>query len=327
MAKHSQKIALIIPYFGKYPEWIDLYFYSCQQNKTIDFYFFTDSKIPEKHADNLYFQQISFTDYCKTASEKLGIDFSPKSAYKLCDLKVFYGFLHQDLLKNYDFWGFGDVDVIWGNIAKFYTPEMLEKYDVFSTHADRVSGHLAILRNNKKYRELCFKIKDWKTKLAAQNNFVLDEQDFSRLVFPESWLISKFYTKILMKVVKKAEPWVVYFTLTPYINKFLLLKQRRLFFRELHTTPYLNGRYKGDEDDSDEWLYKNGAVVNLRNLKEYIYLHFMVFKKNSFKERYFWKENFYKIGIQYNTIQYNTIQYNTIPFQSTKKDFLLSIMI
>jgi hypothetical protein len=193
MKEKTHKIALIMPYFGKYPEWIDLYFYSCEQNKTIDFYFFTDCEVPENHADNLIFQKISFADYCKMVSEKLQIDFSPESPYKLCDLKPFYGFLYKDLLENYDFWGFGDVDVIWGNIKKFYTEDMLKQYNIFSTHADRLSGHLAIIRNNQKYRELCFKIKNWKIKLTAQNNFALDENDFSSLIFPESKFIKKFY--------------------------------------------------------------------------------------------------------------------------------------
>ncbi len=55
----KDKIAIIIPYFGKYPEWIDLFFYSCGMNKTIDFYFFTDCEEPEIHESNLSFKSIS----------------------------------------------------------------------------------------------------------------------------------------------------------------------------------------------------------------------------------------------------------------------------
>jgi hypothetical protein len=311
------KTALIMPYFCKFPEWIDLYFYSCEQNRNIDFYFFTDCEIPENNAVNLIFKQISFADYCKMVSEKLNIDFCPKSAYKLCDLKVFYGYLHSDILEGYDFWGFGDVDVVWGEIAKFYTEKMTAKYDVFSTHADRLSGHLAIIRNTQKYRELCFKIKNWKEKLSDEKNYALDETDFTNLLYPESFFIRKFYTKILCKICRKREPWVVYFTLTPYINKMLFWRSNKLCFREMHTTPYLNGRYKGDEDDSDTWVYKNGKIINLRNQKEYIYLHFMVFKKNSFKKDYFWKENFYHI--EKSKIADNTISIDTQGFYIKNK--------
>ena len=37
-----KKIAMIIPYFGKFPEWINMYLYSCSYQKLIDFHYFTD---------------------------------------------------------------------------------------------------------------------------------------------------------------------------------------------------------------------------------------------------------------------------------------------
>ena len=33
------KIAMIVPYFGKWPEWMDLYLYSCSKNPQVDFLF------------------------------------------------------------------------------------------------------------------------------------------------------------------------------------------------------------------------------------------------------------------------------------------------
>lgn len=49
------KIAILIPYFGKWLEWINLYFYSCSWNNDIDWYFFTDCKVPQLHCENLFF--------------------------------------------------------------------------------------------------------------------------------------------------------------------------------------------------------------------------------------------------------------------------------
>lgn len=40
------KIAMIVPYFGKWPEWMDLYLYSCSKNPQVDFLFFTDCLVP-----------------------------------------------------------------------------------------------------------------------------------------------------------------------------------------------------------------------------------------------------------------------------------------
>ena len=46
----DNKIAMIMPYFGKWPKWINLFFYSCGKNEFIDFYIFSDC--PKPH--NLY---------------------------------------------------------------------------------------------------------------------------------------------------------------------------------------------------------------------------------------------------------------------------------
>ena len=42
-----KKICILIPYFGKFPKWFDLYLYSCSHVKSIDFYYFTDCKKSE----------------------------------------------------------------------------------------------------------------------------------------------------------------------------------------------------------------------------------------------------------------------------------------
>lgn len=78
------KIAIIIPYFGKFPEWIDLFLYSCSLNKkitdniTIDWLIFTDCELPRKIYDNTIFIQMSFKEYCQHVMSCLHIDFHLK---------------------------------------------------------------------------------------------------------------------------------------------------------------------------------------------------------------------------------------------------------
>ncbi len=289
------KIAIIIPYFGEWPVWIDLYFFSCSKNEEIDWFFFTDCEIPATYSSNLHFIETSFYDYCQLASERLNIEFYPADPYKLCGLKPFYGYIHQDVIAEYDFWGFGDVDIIWGNIKKFYTDKMFEKYDVFSSHADRVSGHLAILRNTWYYRELCFKIKDWQSKLQHVEAIPLDEADFSWLVYPQSKYINKLYSKILRRLLNWRNAWVFYYTLVPVLNFLLFTSRRRLYFKEQHTTPILSDDGLTCKHDADTWYYYNGELTNNKTNKEYIYLHFMIFKHNLYRKNYYWTDKFYHL--------------------------------
>jgi len=166
-------IAIIIPFFGEWPHWIELFFDSCRRNCSIDFLFYTDCEIPpykESETNNLHFTEISFTDYCQMVSKRIGLQFAPNNPYKLCDLKPFLGYIHERDIQNFDFWGWGDLDLIWGNIRDFYTEHLLQQYDIISTHADRLSGHLTLIRNNKYYRNIAFKIRNWKTFLSSDRN-------------------------------------------------------------------------------------------------------------------------------------------------------------
>ncbi len=288
-------IVILIPYFGKWPEWIDIYFYSCSRNTLIDWHFFTDCTMPTKHYDNIYIHPVSFEAYCKQVSCMLQIDFSPQSPYKLCDLRPFFGYIHSDLITGYDFWGFGDIDIVWGDIRRFYTDTLLSKYDVFSTHADRLSGHLSILRNNKKYTELAFSIDCWQKKLETQTHYGLDENDFSHLIYPASRYIKKIYSKIIRRLFNWRDAWVIYYSIMPIINYLLFIKQRGLYFKEQHTTPILYNDRLSCKYDSDTWYYKNGTVINGKTGNEHIYVHFMVYKKNSFRSDYFWEKIFYSV--------------------------------
>lgn len=295
----NNKIAIIIPYFGHWPDWVQLYFNSCARNVHIDWIFYTDCEIPETQYPNLCFHSLSFGDYCDVAGSVLNIQFKPSSPYKLCDLKPFYGLIHQKELSQYEFWGFGDVDVVWGDIDHFYSEELLAKYDIFSTHADRLSGHLALIKNNDHYRNLCLNIKNWQDKLISDKNYALDEIDYSRLLYPESKFVIKFYLKVIRKVFNWKDAWVIYYHIMPIINSILFLSARRLYFKEQHTTPILSDDGLTCRHDADEWYYKEGKITNNKTNQEYIYLHFMIYKKNNFRKSSYWSEDYYHIQDDY----------------------------
>lgn len=88
-----------MPYFGSWPVWINLYIESCKYNSDINWLFFTDCGEPENKATNIKYIHMSFTDYKKLASKKLGIDFSAANPYKLRDLRPTYGLIHEDHTK------------------------------------------------------------------------------------------------------------------------------------------------------------------------------------------------------------------------------------
>lgn len=87
----TASILKIIPYFGKWPEWIDFYLESCRHNPDINWLFYTDCARPATAPANVQFIEISFEDYKQLISTRLRIDFNPTHPYKLCDLKPAMG--------------------------------------------------------------------------------------------------------------------------------------------------------------------------------------------------------------------------------------------
>lgn len=278
-----KSIAIIIPYFGQWPRWSELFFDSCRCNKDIDFYFFTDCGIPVT-APNLYFEEVSFKDYCNKISNILHIDFHPQKTRKLCDVKPFYGYIHRDLLEKYDFWGYGDCDLVWGDIRAFYSNDLLLQYDVLSTHADRLSGHLTLIRNNQKLTEMPLKHRHWQKILESDVNYAFDEQAFTLMHYPQAKILWKAHKWIFLKWRFKNE-WTSYNRFCDFINRLMGLTRKRIIFIERNTTPW-------DEPwmRNKKWHYKDGHVTDTETNSELIYLHFLTLKN-------LWSEDYYSISV------------------------------
>ena len=162
-----KRIAFIVPYFSrekKFPQMIELWLASCKNNPTIDWLVYTDCEFSYFEVPpNVLYTKCTFEEVRDKIQALFEFEISLNSPYKLCDFKPTYGEAFADELENYDFWGFCDVDVVWGKIRKYITEEMLNTYDRILTH-----GHCSLFRNTKEvngyYRTLdrkgCMDYKD-----------------------------------------------------------------------------------------------------------------------------------------------------------------------
>ncbi|WP_431425344.1 DUF6625 family protein [Bacteroides hominis] len=282
------QVAQIIPYFGKWPKWIELYFYSCGQNPEIDFIFYTDCPLPQQIYSNTKFISISFKAYCKLVGERLNIDYSIESTYKLTDLKPFIGTIHQEELKIYDFWGFGDLDLVYGDLSMIVNDKTLDRYELLTTHNYHVAGHFTLCKNNEYWRTLCFKIKDWQKRLIDSQHYAFDENEWSGLVNPFIKYIHCIH-RLLFKPFR-----IHYFTVLDLLNPLLVNK---CLFKEYWTSPYA-GPENGIEK---EWIYDitSHKIIDPKE-REIPYLHFLFFKKTPWLDtEYYWKEGYWQIDNNY----------------------------
>lgn len=137
-----KKIVLIILYFGKLPNYFKLWLKAAEKNQEIDFLLITDDKSKYKYPKNVRVIYKKFTEIQKIIKEKISQNAKIKEPYKLCDYRPLYKFLFEEEIKNYDFFGWCDLDIIFGDIRKFITNEILEKYNKIYTR-----GHLTLIRN------------------------------------------------------------------------------------------------------------------------------------------------------------------------------------
>ena len=92
------KIVLVIPYFGKFPNYFDLWVKSIEKNETIDFLLFTDCKIEFAVPKNLKIVNMTFEEFRENVSNKFDFKIRLKEPYKICDFRPAYGYLFAEYL-------------------------------------------------------------------------------------------------------------------------------------------------------------------------------------------------------------------------------------
>jgi uncharacterized protein YneR len=114
---------------------------SALRNPTVDFMFFTDADV--ESAKNIIVHKMQFGEFQEIVQKSFDFTITLDRPYKLCEYKQAYGYILQNYIKEYDFWGFGDLDLVYGDIRSFITDDVLKHKFLLGW------GHLTLLRNDK----------------------------------------------------------------------------------------------------------------------------------------------------------------------------------
>lgn len=135
-----KSIIIIFPYFGNLPPQYNAWRASALHNPTITFMFFTDADV--KPAENIIVHKMEFRIFQQMVQKAFDFPIVLDRPYKLCEYKQAYGYILQDYIKGYDYWGFGDLDLVYGDIRSFLTDRVLEYKFLLGW------GHMTILHND-----------------------------------------------------------------------------------------------------------------------------------------------------------------------------------
>lgn len=137
-----KRIAFINPYFGKLPKSFPVFLKTCKTNPEVDWIFFTDDKTEYDWPQNVKKIEMEFSELQKLVRSKFDFEVVLDQPYKLCDFKPAYGYIFEEYIDGYDFWGHCDIDTIMGDLKKFLTEDFLNSYDKIFT-----LGHMILYRN------------------------------------------------------------------------------------------------------------------------------------------------------------------------------------
>jgi len=201
-------VVILTCWYGPYPWYFPYFIHSCSYNPSIDFYIITDNEqlILNKPSNvGIIFKLLSEIE--TTATDKFGFGVSISNPYKLCDFKPAYGFLFPELIEGYDFWGHGDLDIVYGDIRGFMTEEILNSYDIINSRHDYISGAFCLFRNKPEINTLFMQSRDYKKVYSSPEHFCFDECSFLRdqLALGSSILDFPDHTESMTYVVRKTE--------------------------------------------------------------------------------------------------------------------------
>lgn len=166
-------VGIICAYFGKLQSSLDAWLRSCEFNPTIDFILLTDQPV-QSTPNNVRVVRMTFAEVQTLVNEKMQSSVALERPYKLCDLKPMYGIIFEDLLRQYDYWGHCDMDMVFGDIRYYLDKYDLDKYDKFLN-----LGHLSLYRNSKennlRFKQDGSKCGSWLEVITHGNGYAFDE--------------------------------------------------------------------------------------------------------------------------------------------------------
>lgn len=193
----ENKIILIQLWLGKIPDYF-WYHYETTKNLNVDFLVFTDSGLV---VDSPNYKVIPITkdEVERKLSSMLNYEYKIINSSKVSDLKSCLGELFEEYITNYDFFGFYDIDTLFGDLQKWVIPYTKE-YEVIS-HADelycnRISGPFTIIKNTYENRRLYRKKIDRFIEISNINYVCsFDEQEMSEILI-ENCNVKLIYNSI-----------------------------------------------------------------------------------------------------------------------------------
>ncbi len=237
------KALVICAYMGPLPSLMPLWIRTAAHNPQVDFLIVSDQAEPEGLPANVRFQHATLAALAEHWSALLGFEVALTSPYKLNDFKSLFWSLVPEL-DRYDYWGYCDLDVLFGDLAPLLD-QRLGRYDMILSE-----GHLRFLRNDDRTRQAFRAVRQprgWRDILTDPVNFGMDEH----------WGINQVFRA-------PDRGWFANSALIADIHP---------SFRQMRRLPHLPNHRIQAFYWQDGRIYREFIAADERRTEEYLYIH------------------------------------------------------
>lgn len=222
------RIAIVNTYFGTPPAWLPAFLRSCQANPDVQWLIYADFDAGFPTPDNVSIRFLDLRGFNARASAAVGVEIGIDrgTLRKVCDFKPIYGLMFADDLRDFDWWAYSDLDVVWGDIRKFVTDDLLNSHIIVSPRQRKLGGHGTFVRNTEANNRTFEIVPDVRAILTNPTCLRLDEN-----------ILSSHLRELIARSSFKARPkiyWEQEMTITAEYQKALLARGAdwRMWWRE-----------------------------------------------------------------------------------------------
>lgn len=164
------KIRLFVPWQGPLPKYLEAFMNRVEASKPL-----VEVIILPHSANTGLFQRAIMSGTGAQAPATI----TPR---KICDYRPAFADIFSTLMDSADWWGWCDLDCVFGDFPAFLTPERLEEFDLITDHKKIVNGPFTIMRNTSEMRNLYRSDGRWRECFQSATHMAFDELAFTQIV-------------------------------------------------------------------------------------------------------------------------------------------------
>lgn len=182
------KKVFILTQFGTPHSWTQEFIDSVQFLEQYGWYWkiFTPNAFQSK--GNVEIIPTTIEDFNKLCVKTLDINPLNKLTEKgvpskaMSDFYIASGVIFADWLKDADYWGITNWDIVYGRLDHYLTDEELSKYEVWSDDVNIINGIFSLYKNTEKVNNLFRDLDHWVELFTTHKLFGTDEYGMTKIV-------------------------------------------------------------------------------------------------------------------------------------------------